>query len=356
MPRPSEISCLLALPLLAASVLAQPKPLAEPKFLGNLLRKDGDGSVALSFSRDGRHLFASLRTEEDSPSYRCYDTESMKPVWEAKRVFATQAILRADSTLLSFKTMSGSKTDYTIPEFRTWTGGMGKWKEDRVIRFPDYKVPFRSDAPAWLPEQGDSLVFWVNDEIVIHDLKSGKKLGSLKVGKWSGSFHGSRSTDGKTLALIDKSHRVRLIDIESRKVVASFDAEPRPDVGICNWVFAITPDGKRLVVIDWSGSKLTTRDAGTGKVIKNLGTLHRDHVSTYALCMFPDGKTLALGDHLHGVALIDLETGKRRTLERKAAASGADSIAVSPDGSLLAWSRPGKLHVWRLKAKDPAEP
>jgi WD40 repeat protein len=110
---------------------------------------------------------------------------------------------------------------------------------------------------------------------------------------------------------------------------------------------ALTADGQRLCLYCWGAErcsltcctvpdcKKTWREAGS-----RLGNI-------MALAFSEDGRVLATGDYLGEVVLRDAATG---AMKQRIAGDSREirSIALSPDGRLVAFARSTHLHLWRL--------
>ncbi len=129
---------------------------------------------------------------------------------------------------------------------------------------------------------------------------------------------------------------------------------------------SFSQDGRRMAAMSNSGDAgVQVWDLATRKPLASVSLLGRQVGRTFTACaMAPDGATFALGDQAGKITLFDAVSGKAvrdvGTLE-----GGVNSLAISPDGALLAASRidfrngspliPALaakrkmgLHVWRL--------
>ncbi len=199
-------------------------------------------------------------------------------------------------------------------------------------------------------------------------------------------FAGSFSPDGRTLAIYSNTGKVSVMDVASGKLVRVLTLPPgiRP-------ALTITPGGKRLTAVgtreikEWdlaSGKELRkishksrfTAISPDGKVLAQSLTISRKviielrnpwkasvlHTISYeksnpylrSMRFSPDGKYLVIdlrtrtGDNNAYIDVIDVRTGLR-VWRTKTSARGSRTIAVSPDGKLIAsWDYNRKLDVY----------
>jgi WD40 repeat protein len=103
----------------------------------------------------------------------------------------------------------------------------------------------------------------------------------------------------------------------------------------------ISPDGKRLASGDYSG-EIIVRDATDGRVLS-----HFHNPRPQALALSNDGSLLFAGMHDGGLFVWD--TNKGNLFGTRAFGDGINSMALSPDGSVLALAlgvRDGIVRVW----------
>ena len=156
------------------------------------------------------------------------------------------------------------------------------------------------------------------------------------------------SPDGKSIALVDASQTICLLDA-TRGV-------KRPLVRGPEWILglAFLPDGRSLV--GWSGDrKVRVWDVATGRqlreqslpAVSNNGPIpNLQSPSLYSTALSPDGKLLAVGSHHtyrqdvkpeHYLLFLDVASGRDvRRLDNLA--DDPYTIAFSPDGRVLAYS------------------
>jgi WD40 repeat protein len=134
------------------------------------------------------------------------------------------------------------------------------------------------------------------------------------------------SPDGKLLATCDTEGIIRLLDVQTGKLLLVFERHSK-------WVrsIAFSPDGQILA----SGSADQTVklwDVSTGQCLKTC-TGHDNEI--FSVAFSPDGQTLASGSQDQTVRLWDVHTGL--TLKTFTGHSEwVRSVAFSPDGQTLA--------------------
>ena len=197
----------------------------------------------------------------------------------------------------------------------------------RFIVFPLLAALLTGAAPA-----AAATVFITNtksDSVSIIDTDTLEVVGTIPLGKGKPNrivFH----PDGKTAWVVyDKSHDLGVIDAESRKLLK------RVKIGGNPYNLAFTPDGRHLLVLDWSSD--TSNDEVIFYDLKAEKIDGRVEVSTWpAHGVFSrDGKLVYVSGETAGdVTVIDVTT---RTTVGRVVHGGGDAmgLAVSADGKTL---------------------
>ncbi|MDC3954402.1 WD40 repeat domain-containing protein [Polyangium jinanense] len=133
------------------------------------------------------------------------------------------------------------------------------------------------------------------------------------------------SPDGKTLAIPFTDDKVRLWEIEKRRVTATLGGKGGPI-----WQTAFSRDGKTFAVATDKGG-VQIWDPRSGALKKTIQVDAEDPAHTIALS--PDGSLLA-ADNLAGISVWDAKTGSVRTKLEEIVYFG--DVAFSPDGRRLA--------------------
>jgi WD40 repeat protein len=109
-----------------------------------------------------------------------------------------------------------------------------------------------------------------------------------------------------------------------------------------------TPDGSRLVAL--SAAEAVVVAAKTLHPVRRVPRTPEPGLAA----LHPDGRTLAVGLDTGAVELLDLSTGRRRTLGRQA--TRVFAVEFSPDGATLATgSTDGKVMVWDVASGQVRE-
>jgi len=168
-----------------------------------------------------------------------------------------------------------------------------------------------------------------SDSVSVIDTDTLEVVGTIPVGKGKPNrivFH----PDGKTAWVVyDKSHDLGVIDAEGRKLLR------RVKIGGNPYNLAFTPDGRHLLVLDWSSD--TSNDEVIFYDLKAEKIDGRVEVSTWpAHGVFSrDGKLLYVSGETAGdVTVIDVAT---RTTVGRIVHGGGDAmgLAVTADGKTL---------------------
>jgi WD40 repeat protein/class 3 adenylate cyclase/tRNA A-37 threonylcarbamoyl transferase component Bud32 len=246
------------------------------------------------------------------------------------------------------------------------------------------------------------------------DLANWRQEGPVvRLGAPIGQLDLTFSPDGATVmavAISTHSSELNAIDVASRRVrrVLSWSGLPPQELedgGFGVESVAYSPDGKRVAVTDETqpgsnevptASRLLMVDAATGRIIWQRryplrpgqidpyvvftrpgallttapqgDTLLWDSATGRIVRRFPlgglpalarDGRTLALGENSptsgqagpsSEIVLLDLRTGRRRTLIGTLPDSWVESLAFTPDGSEIAGAAGDGMHVWDVKS------
>jgi WD40 repeat protein len=148
----------------------------------------------------------------------------------------------------------------------------------------------------------------------------------------------SREPDPAAGGLI--SVEIRLWDVASGNLLRSIKAHPN---GVA--CLAFSPDGKTLASGGWIGDpKVRIWDTSSGKLLQELG----DSKSAVCFVAFaPDGR--ALVSCMDKIAVWNLATAMLKWQARPT--SPVDSIAISPDGRLLASGNgAGTVSLWDFES------
>jgi WD40 repeat protein len=140
------------------------------------------------------------------------------------------------------------------------------------------------------------------------------------------------SPDGKTLASASLDKTIKLWSVATGQPVLSLEGHKNRCLTV-----AYSPDGLTLASGDDEG-EIRLWDASTGRpglVIHAPADLPGQGGAVQGLVFLADGKTLAVGSS--HVWLFDVATGKASKRSPKLGAMGPRCLALSPDGSTLAW-------------------
>jgi WD40 repeat protein len=323
-----------------------PKPLPESSFqLADAAPRVLDGpSMSVAFSPDGK-LLASAYTND---SVWLWDVESGRRLKQFKDVKVTGWVhtlaFSADGKRLAVGAGGNGVGPEPIVLLDVASG-------ETLRRFGNpqasyYALALSADGK-YLAATGLAFQVW--------DATTGELKHTIEGGR-NGAGQGASvalSPDGKLLACRDRSHLIRLIDVQTGKEIIQFgrrDGEP----DFTMWVhMAFAPDGKTLVVR--GGDRVVERwDVATGKVAARFAPGDRAEPANRGSSSFagfsPDGKVVfggGLGKAKDTVTFWDAVTGKELFRLPADDASGFHGAALAPDGRLLATSNNYRLQLWR---------
>jgi WD40 repeat protein len=189
---------------------------------------------------------------------------------------------------------------------------------------------------------GDLLALgFATDQLLLIEASTGRQLASLET-EAGHVNHVAFSADGKWLFTAALDNRVRVYDVEHRRLLSTLRAHG-------DWVLslAVSPDQKGLVS--------TSRD-GTATVW-GLAPRYRLPAQPSALesvAWSPDGKTIATGGNFGAVKLWNAQTGT--ALRGLVGCQGlVCDLNFSPDGKYLAAAGEDRLtRIWNLAAGEPS--
>jgi len=156
--------------------------------------------------------------------------------------------------------------------------------------------------------------------------------------------------NAESILAISNDGGIRCLDAESGKAQAP-GAAPSDFLYVDQASFS--PDCKFVAISD--GSAVLVKKTVTGETCGRY-MLRRGLAS---LAFSPDGKTVAIGDYLRGVCLVDSLTGKEKNWLLTQNPSFCGPFVFSSDGSLVAWTEGKSIRIERLatlldsKGKDP---
>jgi WD40 repeat protein len=179
------------------------------------------------------------------------------------------------------------------------------------------------------------------DNVKLWDVASGKMLGSPARGDHGASL--AFSHDGKLLAVAGKDKAVKLWEVSTREREVLLRLSHDVTGGV-----NFSPDDKLLAV--GTTRSVTMCEVATGKEIRRF----KEAVFSPKQVLFsPDGRYLvAVASDWYSVSMWDVQTGEERVRFKPAplesSSLGADGIAFSRDGSLIAAAnRDFVVTVWR---------
>jgi len=185
----------------------------------------------------------------------------------------------------------------------------------------------------------------------VWNLASQKVIASFTVSPDSGEHKGvvAFSPDGGTLAIGETDGRIRLIAVVSNTERASFRAHPEGE-GIT--ALAFSADSQFVASASgYSDSTIRLWEVATGR---SAGLFLGHAAWVIALALAPDGRTLASASADQTIRLWDLDR-RRCSATLRGHSSEVWALAFSPDGlSLASGGKDGSICFWdpRAKPKD----
>ena len=178
----------------------------------------------------------------------------------------------------------------------------------------------------------------VDNMVRIWDAATGQELAAWPLEDWSTYF--SYSHDGKYLLLIDGS------EMQELQIRDPLSGEKIHTVPVSGWVFADSPDGKKLAVISQDAQFIKVLD---GSSFETLYSIVYPSNQIERMGFSPDGSQLAAVGRDRKVHIWDANNG----IEILTLAGHNEfivTLAFSPDGKQLAsGSYDGQIKVWSLE-------
>jgi len=108
---------------------------------------------------------------------------------------------------------------------------------------------------------------------------------------------------------------------------------------------ALTEDGRGVITIQMGSSSLALRDLNTFERVQDHFAVNT--LAPRSMALSPDGKTLALGNHVGSITFWDVGDGTPLSVEIEAHSDSISDIAYSPDGTyIISVSGDQTLRVW----------
>jgi WD40 repeat protein len=184
----------------------------------------------------------------------------------------------------------------------------------------------------------------------LYDIASGSSVADLTNPDHHYVITMALSPDGKVLAVSsDGTDAMYLWDTSAQKVIGTIHTSAKQIVQSA----IFSGDGKTIAVSD--GTNTYVFDVGTRSLITTVPSAENWGAdSTISTALSPDGKLLAYmkldqNRHVTGVTLANARTGATIATVPAADAVGAESVAFSRDGTMLAVGRfSGQVSVWKV--------
>jgi RNA polymerase sigma factor (sigma-70 family) len=347
-------------------------------------RQGDDGQGRIAFLPDSKSLLISTGTIRGDVLRRGVAEGQVKDIAVVYDIETGQRKFAIPGQADGFSSAWVSASGKEIGVLGTRTARYFDAKDGKELKKID--LPFDVYNSSWLAPAADRALVRKFDSArsnaFLLDLRTGKELYEI-----TGSELGQAalSADGKLLVAQATTGKVKVHDVEAKKVLCEFDhpadkqigpmlvsADKKtlflggqhgqlyrwdlvnnkqlPDVGRhTTWTltsFAPSPDESILYTVGWN--KAVHRwDLKTGTQLP----APPGYVTQTAAVPLPDGKHLLVADHAGKIDLWDLASGRLVKELHPGNTFGIDCVAASADGRWLACGRTVQdVHLWDLKA------
>jgi RNA polymerase sigma factor (sigma-70 family) len=246
---------------------------------------------------------------------------------------------------------AGSATLGGAPAVRFW--------DPRSAKEVSIKAPYAAvQLTHWLPDGKVLAVAPAERAYRLWDWRAGKQVARVSTGDrhiwWA-----LASPDGKLLAIShwrgfpEDDKAIHLFDLQASKELRPVGAKTG------GYPVGFASGGRTLVANEVDQSRLAFWDTATGKVTRRLDLKKELNGTATRTAISADGKAIVLEmtvsvppppgikDILKGFryywCCLDLTTGKQRWRTEEVVRT--DSLAISPDGKVVACGMPGKIHL-----------
>jgi WD40 repeat protein len=305
-----------AQPSAKVDVYGDPLPAGAIARLGTVRWRHADGALFVAILPDGK----SVLSVGGDATVRIWDTATGKEL----RRFGTASPVNSGPGAFQFRGAA--------------IFGLGEESSSRTIAL---------SADGKLLAVGST-----SSSVGLYDTATGKELRQVGDSVKGGSISAVALTpDGKKLVLQTMDGKYRLCETATGKVIKELGTGVDPNKPSMMSNLAITPDGKTLATVIWTGdskSELTLWETDSGKVLSRI--TGKDQAPDFAgLEYSPDGKWLAWISRDQRIVLAEPGTGKEvRRLRFGFFARSFAGFTFTPDSKMvLAWEQPtGQFHLW----------
>lgn len=295
----------------------------------------------LVFSPDGKNLAAAPYAQYAS-LWEMPGGEEKSPIGNSTGRWIYSVAFSPDSKILA-TAGRGWLNDLPAPEVTLWDATSGLLVKQLWGHKADvHRLAFSPDGSVLASGSG-SIYYTKEGEVILWDIPGGNRRALIST--YTSAISLAFSPDGNILAVGTGNEKVILFDAHKGTQLKVMEGQKGAVVGV-----AFSSDGRTLVSASVN-NQIFFWDVNTGERLR-MSSDPLLNPQFYCMALSPDGNVIATGSTDKIIRLWDFETGNTLRLLVGEHITTVNSIAFSPDGTMLAsssdatGSEDGKIILW----------